>query len=163
MRSVVESPDGNAARRRKDRGGHLLAAQPRAPCRRLVVVDFEHGQRRFPVRGDEAHFGRGLHDPAGAVGQRVQHGRVGPREERLDRVFLVHDVVAFELHVGVRIAVRQDALYLVHVLLQRLRRGEVDNQLAVRQRRRGDAPHEVVTGRRAADRGGHRADLGAGF
>ena len=83
----------------------------------------------------------------------------GPVELHLDRVLLEHQVVALQLDVGIGIAIRKRLLDVVDIAFQRLRRLEIDNQLAVRKRRRGDAAHQIVARRRAADRSGHRADL----
>ena len=134
-----------------------------ARAARPVVLDGEYGYLRFPVGGDEADLRRVFHNVPRAVGQAVQYGRVGTHELRFDRVLLEHQVVAFQVDVSIRITPCQVFLYLIHILYQVVRRGEVYNQFAVRQGRIGDAAHQVVASRRAADRGGDVGNLLACF
>ena len=63
----------------------------------------------------------------------LSYGRVGPHELRFDRVLLEHQVVAFQVDVSIRITLCQVFLYLINILYQVVRRGEVYNQFAVRQ------------------------------
>ena len=161
--AFVEEPDGYAAVGGKQGHAYVVAAETQRTGGCLVVLDGEYGYLRFPVGGDEADLWRVFHNVPRTVGQAVQYGRVGTHKLRFDRVLLEHQVVAFQVDVSIRITPCQVFLYLIHILYQVVRRGEVYNQFAVRQGRIGDAAHQVVASRRAADRGGDVGNLLACF
>ena len=63
----------------------------------------------------------------------MEYGRVGSCEQGLDGILLVHDVVLFQLDVGIGIPLQKFPLNFIHVFHQRVGGLEVDNQFAVRQ------------------------------
>ena len=67
------------------------------------------------------------------VRQTVQDGRIGSQELGLDRIFLKHQVITFQLDVSIRILLCQIVLYLVDVLDQIIGRCKVDDQFPVGQ------------------------------
>ena len=89
----------------------------------------------------------------------MQHGWIGTRELSLDGIFLEHQVVAFHFDIGIRETSGQLGLDLVEVVYQPLRRGEIDDQLAVGQRGIRYATYQVVASRCATDGGGDVGDL----
>ena len=89
----------------------------------------------------------------------MKHCRVRAGEEKLDRILLVHDVVPLQLEVGIRIHLLEFPLDFVHIVLQCLRALEIDDEFAVREGRRGNAPDQIVPGRCAAYGGRDVSDL----
>ena len=80
----------------------------------------------------------------------LEDSRIRAGEHKLDRILLVHDVVAFQLHVSVRVLSRQLLLKPVNTLLKCLRISEINDQLTVGQEWSRNAAHQIVPCRSAS-------------
>ena len=151
----IELAHRHTAGCREQRHAHIVAAEPGHAGSSLVVIHFQHRHFRLPVGCNQGHIGALLHDSASRVGKLVEHSRVGTAEHRLNGIFLEHQVIFLQLHVGIGIVRFHILLNLADMLIERAGRGEVDNQLSVGKRRIGNAAHQIVSPRCAANRGGH--------
>ena len=84
----------------------------------------------------------------------MEHTRVRTLEACFDWVFLEHQVVAFQLHVSIWIAVVDVLLYFCNILHEFFWRGEINDKFAVGEGRGGDGTHKVVARRSTTNRGG---------
>ena len=132
MNSFVERTNRDTTRSREQGKTHVIPAQSDSTCRRLIVFNRQDGNLRFPVGGNQTDVRAIFHDFPGTVCQLMQHGRVGPGKLRFDRIFLEHQVIAVQFHVGVRIMGRKILLNLCHVVDQCIGRSKVDYQFTVR-------------------------------
>ena len=131
MNSFVECADGNASGGREYGRRDVLPAKPRTARCNLVVSDFEQWHCRLPVGCNLADHRVSGHDLSGRIGQRMEYCRIRSGEQGFNRIFFVHDVVAFQFQVGVRITLFERCLDIVHILFQGFRGLETDNQFAV--------------------------------
>ena len=161
--AFVERTDGNASRSGEQGDADIVPTQSQGTGSRLVVFHGQHGYIGIPVGGDEAYFRCTFHDDAGTVRQAMQHGRVRTEELCFDGVFLVHQVVSFQLHVGIGIMRGEVLLDGIHIFLQGIGGGEVDDEFTIRQRRVGDASHKVISSRSTPDGGSDMGDFLTGF
>ena len=161
LRPFIECSRRDAVCRAHQRETDVLPAEADIPGYGLVVIDDEYRYLGLPVACHHLKRGALLHDGGGLGRQVAQDGRVGTAEFHFNREFLVHQVVAFQPHVGVRIVGVEVRLYFVEKGRQCLGRGVVHYQFSIGQRRVGDAPHEVVPAGRAAYRGRDVGDFAA--
>ena len=82
----------------------------------MVVFNLHDGHLGLPIGGDEADLGGALHDGSGGVGQLMEYGGIRTIELCFNGVFLEHQVVAFQLDVGLGVVGGEVGLYLVHII-----------------------------------------------
>ena len=133
MDALIERTDGDATRSCQQRDTDVIAAQSEGTGSRLVILHGEDGHIGIPVGGDETHLRRTFHDDAGTVCQAMEYSRVRTQELCLDGVFLEHQVVSFQLHVGIGIMLREVCLNTFHILFQGIGRSEVDDEFTICQ------------------------------
>ena len=141
----MERTDGNATGGRKQREAYIITAQSDSAGSRLVIFNGQHGNLRLPVRSYQIYIRTAFHNAAGTVCQLMQNNRVRPRKLCLDRIFLEHQVIAVQFHVGIGVTRRKILLNLGHIIHQCIGRSKVYNQFTVCQRRIGYVTHQIIT------------------
>ena len=163
MDAFVERTDRNASRSSKQRNADIVSTQSQSTGSRLVVFHAQYGHIRIPVGRNEAYFRCTFHDDAGTIRQPVKYRWIRAQELGFNGVFLIHQIISFQLHISIRILSREIHLNGIHVFFQGIGRSKIDNQFAIRQWRIGDASHKVVSTRSTSDRGSDMGDFLTGF
>ena len=119
--AFIERTDRYAAVGGKERHADITAAEAESAGGCLVVFYGKYGYLRFPVGGDEAYFRSILHNVPRTVGQLMQYGRIGSHKLCFDGIFLEHQVVTLQFHVGIGVTLCQVVLYFIHIVYKVVR------------------------------------------
>ena len=103
MYSVIERTDRYAACIGKYGHADIATAESAYSCRRLIIVYCENRHFWLPVCGRQIYHVAVAHNLHRTVAQLMQHSWVGTVETSFYRIFLEHQIIAFQFDICVRI------------------------------------------------------------